>query len=150
MQPTNVILDAIVNLLANDSATIAPAALALKVHLAAANFTPSPTLTVADFTEASFTGSTALDAGLGACEVFQDPVSGLRTIQLNEIAGGWHWLCTVTPSPAQVIYGYYVTDNANTVLYGSTKFPTPITINIAGQAIDIAWIRYTFSNGSPS
>lgn len=150
MQPTNEILQAVTDLLANDSGTIAPAALALHVHLSKTNFTPAPNLDVGSFTEADFTGATALDAGVGACQVFIDPATGLRTIQFNEPAGGWTWLCTVDPAPAQVIYGYYVTDNADAVLYGMVKFPTPVTISTAGQAVTIPYIRFTFSGQSPT
>lgn len=136
MLGTNVLLDALVNLLAADTATLANAA-ALHLHLAMAPFTPAVNLVVAGMTEATFTGAGAKSAGVGAQGVFVDPVSGLRTILILEPAGGWQWQCTVTPAPAQSIYGVYLTDNADAVLLGSELFAQPIVISAAGQGI--AW-----------
>jgi uncharacterized protein YjbI with pentapeptide repeats len=147
MIPTNAILQAIVDLLAADTATLANAA-ALHVHLSKSNFTPGPDLTPADFTEADFTGATALDAGTGTQQTFVDPSTNLRTIQLLEPAGGWHWDCAGGTLP-QTVYGYYVTDHTDADLYGCVKFTTPIVISAAGQGLDIAQVRFTFLNTSP-
>jgi hypothetical protein len=141
-------LDAIVNLLAGDTGSLAAVA-AMHVHLAKANFTPGPDLTVGDLTEADFTGSAALDAGTGTQQVFVDPVTGQRTIQILEPAGGWHWDCSGGTLP-QTIFGYYLTDNADAVLYAATRLTTPITLTAAGQAVDIPYLRFVFSNTSPS
>jgi hypothetical protein len=149
MVPGNTILDAIVNLLAGDTATLASLT-AMKVHLAKAAFTPGPGMVPGDFTEAAFTGSTALDAGTGTQTVFVDPATGLRTIQIEEPAGGWTWLCTAGTGLPETIYGYYVTDNAGAVVYGAQRFTTPITITASGQAVNISWIRFTFLAGSPT
>lgn len=144
MVPSNAILNATQDLLAQDPTTLAPAALALHAHLAASSFTPAPGLDIASLTEAAFGGYAALDAGLGACEEFVDPVSGIRIIQLNEPAGGWHWQVNPATGLPTQIFGYYVSDNADAVLYGSALLPTPITLNALNQAIDIPWIRFTF------
>jgi hypothetical protein len=149
MIPTAVILDAIANLLANDTATIAPAALACHVHLIAAPFTPGAGLTFGSLTPATFTGSTPANAGVGPQQEFTDPTSTLRVVQLEEPAGGWHWLCTAGTGLPQTIYGYAVTDNADTVLLGSALLPAPVVINGSGQAIDVPYIRFTFVNNSP-
>lgn len=149
MQPTNVILDAIANLLAADPTTLAPVANALHVHLAIAAFTPGPTLSVGDFTEATFTGGAALPAGVGACQEFTDPVTGQRIVQLNEPAGGWHWHCTAGTGLPQTVYGYYVTDHADAVLYGCARLPANVTITASGQGLDVDQVRFTFLNTSP-
>jgi len=139
-----VILDALQTLLATDTATLAPAALAVNVHLTTTAFTPGNALTVADFTEAAFVGSTALGAGVGPQQAFSDPVTGDRIVQLLEPAGGWHWDCTSLTGLPETIYGYYVTDNGNTDLYGSARFDTPLVINAIGQAVDIPQVRFNF------
>src|SRR5262245_40946180 len=136
MVGTNTILDRLAALLQTDATTLAPAAGGVKVHLASAAFTPSPTLTIAGLTEATFTGYTALVAGTGSQQEFLDPVTGNRVVQLNEPAGGWHWATTGAVGLPQTIYGFYVTDNGTTALYGSQLFPTPITLTAAGQGID--------------
>jgi len=149
MIPTNVILDEISNLLAADPATLAPVALACHVHLMKAPFTPGPTTAFSALNEATFAGSTAKDAGVGPQQEFRDPITGLRIVQLLEPAGGWHWQCTADPTPAEVIYGFIVTDNTDAVTYGSALLSAPVTIAAAGQAVDLPWIRFTFAANSP-
>jgi hypothetical protein len=134
---TNTLALAMLDLLAADTATLANAA-ALHLHLAKNSFTPAPGLTLAGLTEADFTGATALDAGIGAQNVFYDPVRQAYVLQILEPAGGWHWDCTVTPAPSQTIFGVYLTDNADAVLYGSQLLPVPVLISAAGQGLDFA------------
>lgn len=150
MVPANAILDQIVTLLAADGTTIAPAALACKVHLAKAPFTPTPALLLAGVVEATFDGHTAKNAGIGPQTVFLDPITGHRVIQVLEPAGGWTWVSTGTTDLPQVIYGWYVTDNGVTVLYGAGLLPAPVTISGVGQAITLPWIRFNFLPGSPN
>jgi hypothetical protein len=150
MIPSNAILDAIVNLLASDTATLAPATDGLLLHLAQSNFTPSPTLVVGDLTEATFDGYGALEADTGPCQVYTDPVSGLRVLQIKEPTDGWFFQCTGATGLPQIIYGWYVTDNGGTNLYGSAKFATPITISASGNAINISTVTLTFQSGSPN
>lgn len=140
MLACNVLLDALVNLLAADTVTLANVA-AMQLHLAAAPFTPSPSLAIGSLTEATFTGSTALAAGTGTQQVFVDPVTGLRSIDVKEPAGGWHWKCTATPGAAETIYGVYLTDNTGAVLYASALFDAPIVISASGQGLDWPFAR---------
>jgi hypothetical protein len=149
MQPTNVILDAMVNLLAADPATLAPAALANHVHLSMTPFTPGPTLDIAGVTDATFNTYVPANAGVGTQQEFIDPMTGLRNIQLLEPAGGWHWETGSAANLPQTIYGWFVTDNADAVMLGSALFSTPIVLTAAGQAVDIGNIRLTFAPSSP-
>lgn len=149
MLGTQVLIDALTARLATDTGTLA-AAQALKVHLIKAPFTPGPTTAFGTLTEAAFTGSAAKDAGTGAQQVFTDPVTGLKQIQLLEPAGGWTWICTATPSPAEQIYGVCVTNNDNSVTYGSALLAGgPITINAAGQAITLPTVRFALTTTTP-
>lgn len=149
MQPTRLIYEALSDLLAADPATLASVA-AMHVHLIKANFVPALGLAWDPTKEADFTGATAIDAGTGTQGVFYDPATNLRVIELKEPAGGWQWICTADPTPAQTIYGFQVTDNTDTDLYGAELFNTPITISAAGQGLDIPYIRFRFLLTSPN
>lgn len=148
MTPSNVILDRLQILLASDTATLAPAALAVHVHLAKAPFTPNPALTLAGLTEADFPGYAVALAGTGTQQAFLDPNTGLRVIQLLEPAGGWTWASTGTPTPNQVISGFYVTDNANAVLYASALLDQPVTISGSGQGVTVGTVRFSMPPGA--
>jgi hypothetical protein len=140
--PTGVLLARIATLLSTDTGSLAPAALACKIHLTIAPFSPGPLLTVASFTEATFAGYAALSAGTGAQESFNDPPTGQRIIQLLEPAGGWHWQATTAVGLPQTVYGWYVTDNASAVLWGSALLPAPITLAAAADGVDISVVRF--------
>ena len=142
MTPGSILLDALATLIADDVATLASVT-AMHLHLAMAPFSPSSNLIVADFTEATFTGATAKDAGTGNQTVFTDPVTGLRTIQIKEPAGGWTWVCTAGTGLPQTIYGVYLTDNGDTHLYGSMLLDTPITITTSGQGVHVGYITFS-------
>lgn len=142
MIPTNVILDRMQELLATDDTTLS-SAIALKVHLISANFTPGAGTDFTTLTEATFTGAGAKAAGIGDAQIFTDPVTGRRQIQLLEPAGGWHWKATDAVGLPQTIYGFCVTDNASLITYGATKLDTPIVLNAANDAVDIPYVRFS-------
>jgi hypothetical protein len=81
-------------LLGSDTATLAPAALALKVILIKANFTPSPNLAVGDLTEADFSGYAAIAAALAALPESLDPNTGDSLLTVGPPAGGFRWETT--------------------------------------------------------
>jgi len=141
--PTQVIINSLAELLAEDVAFLAAAAVK-NVHLIMEPFTPGPSTDFTTLTEATFTGSAAKTAAAGAQQFFTDPTTGQRICQLIEPAGGWHWLCTADPAAPEDIYGYVVTDAADAVTLGSQLFDTPINISGAGQAIDVDQVRFTF------
>lgn len=148
MQPTQVMLNELATLLANDTATLAPATLPVKVHLIIASFVPSLTTDFTTLTEATFTGGSAKSAGTGAQQSFRDPVSGNLVIQLLEPAGGWHWAASANTLLPQTVYGYAVTDNAGAVTYGSNLFPAPVLISATGDGVDISEVRFFLSQES--
>jgi hypothetical protein len=149
MIPSNVILDAIASLLANDATTLANMT-ALHVHLAQAPFTPTPALDPTTLVEANFGGYAVLDPTAGAQSVFLDPVTGLRTVELKSPIGGWHFQTTGTTNLPQTIYGWYVTDHTDAVLYGSGLLSTPVPLTAVGQGFDLPSLSFAFSNNSPS
>lgn len=148
MTPTKALLDRVATLLASDTTTLAPASLATKVHLAVAPFTPGPNLTPSSFTEASFTGYSALSAGTGTQQEFFDPATGNRIIQVLEPAGGWHWQATGSSGLPQTVYGYYITDNGGTTLYGSALLSSPVTLQSSGDGVDVGNVRFGLVPGA--
>lgn len=145
MNPTTALLDALATMLATDPATLAHATNPCKVHLAKNAFNSTPTTVLADLVEADFDGYAALAAGLGAQQMFVDPTSGQRVVQMQEPAGGWHWETTGTTALPQTIFGAYLTNTAGTVLYGTHRFPDGVTLNGNNEAVDWAQARFTFA-----
>lgn len=133
---TTFLLARLGTLLSTDVSSIASATLASKVHLAQAPFTPSASLTIASFTEATFTGYAALVGGVGTQQLFTDPLTGFQSVQLLAPAGGWHWATTAATSLPQTMYGTYVTDNAVANLFGSALFASPFTLTATAQGVD--------------
>lgn len=149
MQPTQALWRRPADLLTADTSTLAAVA-AMHLHLAAAPFTPSLAMLLTDFTEATFTGSTALDAGTGTQPIFYDVTDGLLTIVIQEPVGGWTWTCTADPASPETIYGVYLTDNADAVLLGAMLLPTPVTISTSGQGLQVGNLTLKFAFNSPS
>lgn len=149
MQISRTLWEAFQDLLAADTATLA-AATAMKVHLVIASFVPALDLeTIGDLTLATFTGSTAKSAGIGTAQTFYDVANGLRSVQVLEPAGGWHWTCTADPASPETVYGWVLTDTAGTTIWGSALLDSPVTISAAGQGLDIDQVRMEFSEQSP-
>jgi len=146
MQPTQLIINSLASLLAADTANLAAAAVK-NVHLVKAPFTPSPTTDWTTMTadEADFDGYAVKTAAAGAQQSFTDPLTGERVTQLIEPAGGWHWETTGVTNLPQTIYGWVVTDDADTDTFGSGNFETPIELTAADQAVDIAELNFRFN-----
>lgn len=142
MTPTNVILARITELLAADVTTLGNAADELHVHLVMAAFTEGPELGVGDLTFAVFDGYAPLDGALGPQQEFRDTVTLRQTVQLIEPLGGWHWESTGTTGLPIQIFGWAVTNNADTVLYGTQKFDLPIDVTGSGQGVDVDQVRF--------
>lgn len=148
MIPSQSVADAMVALLAADTATLANAT-PNKVALVASSFTPSRALALGAITLATFTGSTPLSAGSGTQQVFTDPVTGLKLIQVKEPAGGWNWICSATPTLPETIYGWVLLVNDLSAILGSGLLDTPIPVAASGQGLSIPYIRMSFTNNSP-
>ncbi len=117
-----------------------------KVKLFVNNITPTKGNVVADFTLATFTGSAPKlyeDDSNGV--PFVDPVSGVLYINSPEPASpGWNFICTTAPASPETIYGFIVTDNAGTVLYGAQRFDSPVIVTSIGDAVDIQSIQWAW------
>lgn len=148
MVPSLDLFKSIQSLLAADTAGLANAT-ANKVSLVVSSFVPSQTLDLDALTLASFTGSTALAAGTGTQQVFLDPVTNQWQIQIKEPAGGWNWICSVTPDPVQTVYGWVLTNGAIDTLLASGVLTSPIPISVAGQGLSLPYLRFGFLANSP-
>lgn len=144
MLPTQAMINRLATILGADTGSIAAAA-APKLHLAMSAFTPGPGLTLAQLTEATFTGYAALAGAPGVVVPFVDPTSGLQIVQLPDPAGGWHFSCTGATGLPQTIYGWYVTDSAGVTLWGAQLFTTPVVVTAAGQGVDVPLVRFALS-----
>lgn len=149
MLPSRSIWENIQNLQAADTGTFANAT-AMNLHLASAAFVPSLDLAIGSLTEATFTGYAAIAGVSGTQPTYYDIATGLRVIELKPPSGGWHFACTGSTSLPQTIYGYYLTDHTNAILYGSALLPSPITLTASGQGFDLSPIKFAFSASSPS
>jgi hypothetical protein len=104
------------------------------VHLFGNDFTPSPFSVLANFTDVTFTGGAAVAQGTLLGPVWLDNI--IRGMLVNTT-----FTCTVTPSPGQTIFGYYLTDAANALLWVAERFADPVPINTAGDflSLDYVW-----------
>lgn len=147
MQAADMIEFAAMDLLANDTATLNAVARP-KLHLAKAAFVPGPGLLLAGLTEADFTGYAAVPVAAGAWNVFRDPNSGLIWVEAPIPAGGWHFDVTGTTNLPQTIFGWYVTDDGDTDLYGSELFDDPILLVTSGVGFDVPRVAFPLPRGA--
>lgn len=118
----------------------------VKIALFTNDVTPSRFSTFADFDLATFTGSAPKDFGLELAAVsYTDPLTGERLLQMVPNNTSSAWVCTVTPVAPEIIYGYIITNADGDEYLGGDKFETPITINAAGQGIDVPDVISRFS-----
>lgn len=94
---------------------------AMRVRLFSNSLTVARTNVLSDFTECAFSGYAA----------------GAPTWTTPALVGG---VAQTLPSPAGVsftfsgagtttVYGFYLTDSTNTILYGATTFSSPVTLS---------------------
>lgn len=129
-------------LLANATTIFADPANPPKIALAKNAFNPTPGILVADLVPADFDGYAPIPSGTGVQQSFIDPLTGSRVVQLKEPAGGWHWVTTGVTLLPQSIYGWYVTNQAGTIVLASSRFSNPIPLTAIGQGIDLAQVRF--------
>lgn len=141
MLPVKVTRERLGALLAADTTTLNQAANPLKVRLFMNNIAVNDGTLLANLTEAVFDGYVLVSLPLGPCVAGQDPVTLQQEITLPPPAGGWVYTCTGVTGLPIIIYGFYVTDKNNTILYAAQNFPAPITITASGQVIDLGAIK---------
>jgi len=124
-------------LLAADTTTLAPAADEIYIGLVMNDLAPSEGITFADITLATFDGYAELAIGLNAQPEGFDPTTDDSIIDFKPPAGGFRWITTGTTNLPQTIYGFVLLDHAKAVVWASERLPTPITLTLAAQRIDL-------------
>jgi len=145
MLPSATFQDTAATLMAADTAWLAEATPFVSLHLAQNDFTPSINMSLTDFVECTFTGYAAKNAASAATQVFFDPATTQKVMQVQEPAGGWHFVCSGTPATPQQVTGYYLTDSGATKLIGFGRLDNPIASIMNGMAVDIDQVRFTLS-----
>lgn len=137
MQASRALREKMAQLLAADTATLAPAALAINIALVKAAFSPSEGLAFADVTLADFDGSDPIDITVGAQAEGLDPVSSDAIITLSPPIGGFRWETTGATNLPQTIYGCVLLNNAGDTILASLRLPTPIVLTAVNQVLDL-------------
>lgn len=138
---TDTLEERVPTLLAADTTTIAPAANACHVHLVTAEFVPGRGTRFGDLTIAAGAGLEEKSAGVGAQTMGYDPVRQAWKVVIKEPVGGWNWISTAVESPAETVYGYVVTDNADAATFGSELLPDgPVLVDDTGIIVSVGEI----------
>jgi hypothetical protein len=114
------------------------AAGALKLKLFRNDVTPGHADTTATFTEANFTGYSAATLATASWNA-ATAGTGTGTALANKAAIDYaqQTFTMGTPGTTNTIYGYYITNNAETVLLGAERFSTAKSMAVNGDAIKI-------------
>lgn len=124
-------------LLAADTATLAPVANAIVIALVKAAFIPAEDLLLVGVTVADFDGSNPLDVKLGAQPESLDPPTTDSVIDLVPDLGEFRWTTTGITNLPMDIFGYVLLNNAQTVVMASALLDTPIHLSAIDQRVDI-------------
>lgn len=103
---------------------------AIRIHLFKSNTTPSTASVIGDFTEADFAGYSAQNLVTWAAPSVTSHVARMTAANRT--------FTRSTTGTAQNIYGYYVTDNSDTVLlWAERDGAAPIVLTNAGDSYTI-------------
>jgi len=142
MQSSRALRIKMMQLLAADAATLAQAADPNHVVLLMEPVTPSEGLVMADVTPADFTGSTPIEVELGAQGEGLDANTDDGIISILPPVGGWRWETTGTTNLPQTIYGFALTNEAETTLYGAEALETPIVLTGVNQVVQLPAVEF--------
>jgi len=102
----------------------------LKMHLFQNNFTPTTSSVLANFTECTFAGYAAQDISSWGASVVVGHVATM-TAAPNTFTRS-------TTGAAQDVYGYYITNQAGSLLYWAEKDPVgPRVVTNAGDSVTV-------------
>lgn len=103
-----------------------------KLKLFKNNFTPNYDNLLADFTEATFPGYAAISAAT-------TPASGIDSLTGNLVVSwnnGSAFTAGTIVTP-ETVYGWYITNTAETTCLVAARFDTPIVIDQTGDIISL-------------
>lgn len=102
-----------------------------KIRLYKNNVEPDPSMELADFEQADFTGYGDSSDIVWGTPFFKTDGSACVTSDLKVFTVG------STPTVFNTLYGYVVLDDAGTGWIFGRKFDTPIVLSGAGQAVEV-------------
>ena len=108
-----------------------------KIALVVSSFVPGPDVDISALTLASFTGSAPIDVPAPPQNIVVDNESGRVGILLKEPVGGYKWICTAAPDPAQTVYGWIVYLEDLSELFFSELLPEPVVITSVGNFVEL-------------
>jgi len=138
MIPTNKVVGRMNGLYAIDETTWGDPSSATHIQLIQSEFVPSAELTLADVTLADFDGSTPIAVPIAPQIQVVDSGTGRLGILLKEPVGGYKFICSGATNLPQTIYGWAVTDDADSdhILW-SELLPVPKVIASAGDFVEL-------------
>lgn len=151
MLPSPALQAAIAALLANDANTLAgsdPPVAACTVALCIAEMPVVVSNLPADYTLASFTGSTPKSAAAGPQGVGTNPLTNRQVVTMTEPAGGWRYQYTAAPvlDPPQVVFGAILLDSAGTSVLGQMTLDAPVTIQNQYDEVNLGTVSLEVIN----
>lgn len=135
MIPVKALANQLSTLLAADASTLAPPALANKVGLVVANFTPTPATVYGDLVISAAASLTPIAVPVGAQAESVDPVTGEYVVEIIPPLGGYRWETPPGFTGPVTVYGFALFDNGAANLWGSVKIDTPILLNGPNQVV---------------
>lgn len=123
--------DALLNALT--AVPLAPLLNAPNVHLFKNNTVFGPSTLLSGLTESDFPGYAIVAMGALAGPVTLTSLAEAKYVDAD-------FACNAAPSPAQIVYGYYVTDGTNLILYAGETFPIPVNIASPGDFVSLELI----------
>jgi hypothetical protein len=114
-----------------------------KIHLAVAPFTPTPSMTPASFTEATFAGYAAVSITGWGTPHFDNQLQALMMATTPAL----EWTPSASTTPNDIV-GYWIQDNAGNVVCAEA-FPAPIPLHNPTQTLmftaGVAYGPYKFT-----
>ena len=102
-----------------------------KVHLFQNNIVLGPTVTLANLTEADFTGYAASSAVTWGTPGYLPNGTAVVTGDTKQFQVG------STPTVFNTVYGWYLTDSTGAILIFARSFDTPVVLSAALQIVDV-------------
>lgn len=142
MQSSRALRIKMMQLLAADTATLAQAADPNHVVLLMEPVTPSEALVMADVTPATFDGATPIEVELGTQGEGTDPNTDDGLISILPPADGFRWETTGVTNLPQTIYGFALTNEAQTTLFGAEALEVPIVLTGVNQVVQLPAVQF--------
>lgn len=130
--------------LAADVGTLAPVADPIKIGLITELFVPSCDLLIADVTISALPGLAPIAGVVGPQHESLDPVTGENIVEVKEPLGGFRWETPGDFVGIVTVYGYALTNNAGTILYGTQLVNPPLALIAPNQALSAGPFQFRF------